>query len=131
MRILAPRSACALAALLVASGSHAVAQQPTTSAYTPSPENAAARVWYQNAKLGMFILWGPSSVKQDSVFVHVLYRVDAVLSMPRLPRRVLRASLLDGGAPVPVTTTASGITLTLPRRDVSAADQVVVLTLGR
>lgn len=63
--------------------------------------------------------------------VPVLDGVDAVLSVPLLPRRILRASRLDGGAPVSVTTTASGITLSLPRRDVAAADQVVVLTLGR
>ena len=37
--------------------------------YTPSPENLAARTWYQDAKLGMFIHWGPSSVLQDGEWV--------------------------------------------------------------
>jgi len=41
------------------------AQQP----YTPSPANIAARQWYQDAKLGMFIHWGISSVLQDGEWV--------------------------------------------------------------
>jgi alpha-L-fucosidase len=75
--------------------------------------------------------WGVTTQKQDSVFVHLLDGVDAVVALPLLPTRVLRAALLDGGAPVMVSTTASGITLTLPRRDGTAADQVVVLTVAR
>ena len=42
---------------------------PAATPYTPSPENAAARAWYQDAKLGMFIHWGPSSVLQDGEWV--------------------------------------------------------------
>jgi alpha-L-fucosidase len=45
--------------------SAAGAQQP----YTPSPENLAARQWYQDAKFGMFIHWGISSVLQDGEWV--------------------------------------------------------------
>ena len=30
--------------------------------YTPSPENLEAREWFRNAKFGLFIHWGPSSV---------------------------------------------------------------------
>ena len=40
-----------------------------SAAYTPSAENAAARTWYQDAKFGMFIHWGPSSVLQDGEWV--------------------------------------------------------------
>src|SRR5688572_19049253 len=32
------------------------------SNYTPSPENLQARQWFQDAKFGMFIHWGASSV---------------------------------------------------------------------
>lgn len=39
------------------------------SAYTPSPENAVARTWYQDAKFGMFVHWGPSSILQDGEWV--------------------------------------------------------------
>lgn len=38
-------------------------------AYAPSPENLAARTWYQDAKLGMFVHWGISSVLQDGEWV--------------------------------------------------------------
>ena len=69
--------------------------------------------------------------KGDTVYVHLMHGADEVVALPSLQRRVLRASLLDGGAPVTVTTAAGGLTLTLPRRDADAADQVVVLVLGR
>jgi alpha-L-fucosidase len=75
--------------------------------------------------------WGVTTQEHDSVFVHVLEGVDVVLALRALPRRVLRAALLDGGAPVAISATPPGLTLTLPRGDVSAADQGVVLTLGR
>lgn len=38
-------------------------------AYTPSPANLAAREWFQDAKLGMFIHWGVSSVLMDGEWV--------------------------------------------------------------
>lgn len=50
-------------------GALALRAQSTAGSYTPSPENAAARTWYQDAKLGMFIHWGPSSVLQDGEWV--------------------------------------------------------------
>lgn len=37
--------------------------------YAPTPENLAARRWYQDAKLGMFIHWGVSSLLQDGEWV--------------------------------------------------------------
>ena len=56
-----------LAALLLALDLPRVAA--AQGAYTPSPENAAAREWYQDAKYGMFIHWGISSVLQDGEWV--------------------------------------------------------------
>jgi alpha-L-fucosidase len=38
-------------------------------AYTPSPENLAAREWFQDAKFGMFIHWGISSILMDGEWV--------------------------------------------------------------
>ena len=35
----------------------------------PSPDNLAARQWYQDAKFGMFIHWGASSVLMDGEWV--------------------------------------------------------------
>jgi len=60
-----PRSLRFAALLAIALATTARAQQP----YTPAPENLAARTWYQDAKLGMFIHWGVSSVLQDGEWV--------------------------------------------------------------
>ena len=37
--------------------------------YVPSPENLAARAWFQDAKFGMFIHWGISSLLMDGEWV--------------------------------------------------------------
>jgi alpha-L-fucosidase len=37
--------------------------------YTPTPENLAARVRFQDAKLGMFVHWGPAMVLQEGEWV--------------------------------------------------------------
>lgn len=44
-----------LASLLVGIGSHA-------QTYTPTPENMKARTWFDSARFGMFVHWGPSSI---------------------------------------------------------------------
>ncbi|MBI2537902.1 MAG: alpha-L-fucosidase [Gemmatimonadetes bacterium] len=37
--------------------------------YQPRPENLAAREWFQDAKFGLFIHWGPSSLLMDGEWV--------------------------------------------------------------
>ena len=74
--------------------------------------------------------WGVTTQKGDRVFVHVLTWQDPELSLPSLPRRVRSASLLVGGARVPVRETPAGVTLTLPPRAAGEVDQVVVLGLA-
>ena len=37
--------------------------------YTPSSENLKAREWFQNAKFGLFIHWGPFSIPGDGEWV--------------------------------------------------------------
>jgi alpha-L-fucosidase len=39
------------------------------SAYTPPPENLAARAWFQDAKFGLFVHWGVYSVLGDGEWV--------------------------------------------------------------
>lgn len=56
-----------LAASALAMSTAAAQGAPTT--YTPSAENLAARTWYQDAKFGMFIHWGVSSLLQDGEWV--------------------------------------------------------------
>jgi alpha-L-fucosidase len=75
--------------------------------------------------------WGVTTQKGDTVYVHLLHGVDASIPLPALPRRISRATLLDGGASVTVSTTPGGVTLTLPRRDQTVPDQVVALVLAK
>lgn len=42
---------------------------PVTGEYTPAPENLQAREWFQNAKFGMFIVWGAYSVLERGEWV--------------------------------------------------------------
>jgi alpha-L-fucosidase len=73
--------------------------------------------------------WGVTTQHGDRVYVHVLDWSDAELSLPPLPRRVRAAALLVGGAAVPFRETATGVTLTLPRRAEGEVDQVVAVDL--
>ena len=75
--------------------------------------------------------WGVTTQKGDTIYVHILHGADGIVALPTMPRRVVRASLLDGGAAVTVATSASAVVLTLPHRDAEAPDQVVVLVLAR
>jgi alpha-L-fucosidase len=43
--------------------------QSETAAYVPSPSNEAARLWFRDAKFGLFIHWGPFSVPGDGEWV--------------------------------------------------------------
>lgn len=75
--------------------------------------------------------WGVTTQKADTMYVHLLHGADNVLALPALPRRVVRAFLLDGGAAVNVTMSAGSVVLTLPRRDADVPDQVVALVVAR
>lgn len=71
VRPLAVIALCALAATTL------LAQPPdgddinrsSTYAYTPPPENLAAREWFQDARFGLFIHWGVYSVLGDGEWV--------------------------------------------------------------
>jgi alpha-L-fucosidase len=71
--------------------------------------------------------WGVTTQKGDRVYVHVLDWTDRDLTLPPLAGRVRSARMLDGGAAVPVRTTGTGVTLTLPAADAAMPDRVVVL----
>jgi len=47
----------------------AASRASAQTGYVPSPENLAAREWYQDARFGMFIHWGIYSVLQDGEWV--------------------------------------------------------------
>lgn len=75
--------------------------------------------------------WGVTTVRGDTVFVHVLDWPDRVLALPSLGARVLGASMFATGERVAVTQSEAGVALTLPigARPPDDVDRVVVLTL--
>ena len=75
--------------------------------------------------------WGVTTQQGDRVYVHVLDWGDRDLALPPLTGRVRAARMLVGGATVPVRTTATGVTLTLPPAGPGEPDRVVVLSLTR
>jgi alpha-L-fucosidase len=71
--------------------------------------------------------WGVTTRRGDTVFVHVLDWPDRVLSLPPIGGRVVRATMLAGGARVGVAQAPEGVTLTLPPGSSAAPDRVVVV----
>ena len=75
--------------------------------------------------------WGATTRRGDTVFVHVLDWPDPLLPLPPLGARVRTAYLLRGKAAVPVTETATGVTLAVPPASADEPDRVVVVVTGR
>jgi alpha-L-fucosidase len=71
--------------------------------------------------------WGVTTRRGDTVFVHVLDWPDRVLSLPPIGGRVVRATMLAGGARVGVAQAPEGVTLTLPPGSSAEPDRVVVV----
>jgi alpha-L-fucosidase len=63
-----PKRRPAHAALLLLLAALPAAGAPD-AAYTPAPENLAARAWFQDAKFGLFVHWGVYSVLGDGEWV--------------------------------------------------------------
>lgn len=75
--------------------------------------------------------WGASTHRANTVYVHVLDWPDDKLVLPALPARVVRASVLGGGAArgVKVEQTARGIEIAVAPAARDAMDTVVALQL--
>jgi alpha-L-fucosidase len=71
--------------------------------------------------------WGVTTQRGDTVFVHVLDWADPVLSIPPVGGRVIRATALVSGQPIPFSQTADAVTLELPAGGTGEPDRVVVL----
>jgi alpha-L-fucosidase len=69
-----------------------------------------------------------STCKGNVVYVHVLKWGDETLTLPPLPKRIVKSQLLKGDT-VPLVQTDSGITLTIPQPDSQNMDTIVKLTL--
>ncbi len=50
-------------------GAQATKAQTAKDSYTPASENLKARIWFQDAKFGMFIHWGVYSVLGDGEWI--------------------------------------------------------------
>jgi alpha-L-fucosidase len=72
--------------------------------------------------------WGGSTRKGNTVYVHILRWPTDTISLPAIPRRVLRHSVLTGGEAT-VTQTAGGIEVTVPAARRHAVDTIVKLEL--
>jgi alpha-L-fucosidase len=71
--------------------------------------------------------WGVTTRRGDTVFVHVLNWPDRLLALPDFGARIVKATMLDGGAVVGVNQTESGATLTMPAPTTGVPDRVIVL----
>jgi alpha-L-fucosidase len=72
--------------------------------------------------------WGASTNRGNTIYLHVLNWPGDKLTLPALPARVVRASVLGGGA-AKVDQSARGIDITVPAAARSDIDTVVALQL--
>jgi alpha-L-fucosidase len=72
--------------------------------------------------------WGASTHRGKTIYVHVLNWTGDKLALPAIPARVVRASVLGGGA-AKVEQSARGIELTVPPSARNDIDTVVALQL--
>src|ERR671932_1356584 len=75
-----------LLSLFVLSFGSLPARTAAQAGYQPSPENLAARRWFQDAKFGMFIHWGVYSVLGDGEWVMNNHKI-TVAEYEKLPAR--------------------------------------------
>ena len=71
-----------------------------------------------------------STRKDNTIYLHILAWPDEVLSLPALPARIVRGSVLTGGA-ARFEQTDAGIEISVPRSDRREIDTVVALQLDR
>ncbi len=71
-----------------------------------------------------------STRKDNTIYLHILAWPEEVLSLPALPARIIRSSVLTGGA-ARIKQTDAGIEISVPRSDRREIDTVVALELDR
>ncbi len=85
------------------------------------------------AKGGRFTLpeggwWGGSTRKDNVIYLHILRWPQDMLYLPAIPRTVVKASVLTGGA-VTMRQTAAGLQVSIPPAQRDAIDTIVKLEL--
>ncbi len=71
-----------------------------------------------------------STRKDNTIYLHILAWPEEVLALPALPARIVRGSVLTGGA-ARIKQTDAGIEISVPRSDRREIDTVVALELDR
>jgi len=71
-----------------------------------------------------------STRKGNTVYLHVLAWPEEVLTLPALPAKIVKSSLLTGGH-VKVSQTEEGIAISVPKADRQKTDTIVVLRLNK
>jgi len=69
-----------------------------------------------------------STRKGNDIYIHILKGNHDKVTLPPLPKKIVKGQLLMGGT-VPVVQTDSGITLTVPQPDSQNADTIIKLTI--
>ena len=72
-------------------------------------------------------VWGVTTQKRNTVYVHVLDWAGPSLSLPSLGRKVKSAKMMDGGAAVEFREDEYGLELKLPEGNGEEVDRVVVV----
>jgi alpha-L-fucosidase len=75
-------------------------------------------------------LWGVTTQREGTVYVHVLDWNGPILALPPLPWRVRSARLARDGSAVKFEDREDGLLLSLPPRGDDVIDEIVVLELG-
>ena len=71
--------------------------------------------------------WGVTTMKGNTVYVHILNWEDPVLSLPPLEKKVKKATVFNTTDKVKVEQNKSGILLYLPSHDTKMADYIIQL----
>jgi len=74
--------------------------------------------------------WGGSTFKGKSIYLHILQWDDHQLVLPSLPRRIVRSTLLTGGAAVEVKQDAKQIVVTRRGGNYEESDAIIRLELN-
>ncbi len=73
--------------------------------------------------------WGVSTYKGNTVYVHILNWTGEKLTLPGIPKRIVRSSILTGGT-VRVNQTADSIEISVPENDRREIDTIIKLQLN-
>jgi alpha-L-fucosidase len=75
-------------------------------------------------------LWGASTHKGNTIYLHILNTVDGTVTLPPIPAKIIRSSVLTGGT-ASVKQSEQGIVISIPQIGPAELDVIVALELDR